>query len=154
VARALRLNEDLAEAVALGHDLGHAPFGHTGEEAIDRVLRAGYGRRFRHNEQSLRTVDLIEHEGRRLNLTMGVRDGIPNHTGAGTPSTFEGGIVRLVDRFAYVNHDIDDALRAGILDESELPAEPVAMLGETASERIDALVHDLVEHSEAAGAVT
>src|SRR5262249_54859442 len=88
------------------------------------------------------------------NLTMEVRDGILHHTGAGTPSTFEGGIVRLVDRFAYVNHDIDDALRAGILDESELPAEPVAMLGETASERIDALVHDLVEHSEAAGAVT
>jgi dGTPase len=153
VARALRLNEDLAEAVALGHDLGHAPFGHTGEEAIDRVLQARYDRRFRHNEQSLRTVDVIEHDGRGLNLTREVRDGILNHTGAGSPSTFEGGIVRLVDRFAYVNHDIDDALRAGILSESELPADPVAMLGEAASERIDALVHDLVEHSEVAGEV-
>jgi dGTPase len=116
VARALRLNEDLAEAVALGHDLGHAPFGHTGEEAIDRVLRR-YDRRFRHNQHSLRIVDVLEHDGRGLNLTLEVRDGILNHTGAGTPSTFEGGIVRLVDRFAYVNHDIDDALRAGILDE-------------------------------------
>jgi dGTPase len=152
VARALRLNEDLAEAVALGHDLGHAPFGHTGEEAIDRVLRR-YDRRFRHNEQSLRIVDVLEHDGRGLNLTLEVRDGILNHTGTGVPSTFEGGIVRLVDRFAYVNHDIDDALRAGILDERLLPPEPVALLGDTASERIDALVHDLVEHSETAGEV-
>ena len=152
VARALRLNEDLAEAVALGHDLGHAPFGHTGEEAIDRVLRR-YDRRFRHNEHSLRIVDVLEHDGRGLNLTLEVRDGILNHTGAGLPGTFEGGIVRLVDRFAYVNHDIDDALRAGILDERQLPTEPVALLGDTASERIDALVHDLVEHSETAGQV-
>ena len=152
VARALRLNEDLAEAIALGHDLGHAPFGHTGEEAIDRVLRR-YERRFRHNHQSLRIVDVLEHDGRGLNLTLEVRDGILNHTGDGRPSTFEGGIVRLVDRFAYVNHDIDDALRAGILDEGELPREPVALLGTTASERIDALVHDLVEHSETAGEV-
>src|SRR5215212_7093084 len=95
VARALRLNEDLAEAVALGHDLGHAPFGHTGEDAIDRVLRR-YDRRFRHNQHSLRIVDVLEHDGRGLNLTLEVRDGILNHTGAGTPSTFEGGIVRLV----------------------------------------------------------
>jgi dGTPase len=152
VARALRLNEDLSEAIALGHDLGHAPFGHTGEEAIDRVLRR-YGRRFRHNHHSLRIVDVLEHDGRGLNLTLEVRDGILNHTGDGLPSTFEGGIVRLVDRFAYVNHDIDDALRAGILDERELPREPVALLGETASERIDALVHDLVEHSDTAGEV-
>ena len=150
VARALRLNEDLAEAVALGHDLGHAPFGHTGEEAIDRVLRR-YDRRFRHNEHSLRIVDVLEHDGRGLNLTLEVRDGILNHTGAGLPGTFEGGIVRLVDRFAYVNHDIDDALRAGILDERQLPTEPVALLGDTASERIDALVHDLVETSGRAG---
>ena len=120
VARALRLNEDLSEAIALGHDLGHAPFGHTGEEAIDRVLRR-YDRRFRHNQHSLRIVDVLEHDGRGLNLTLEVRDGILNHTGAGLPSTFEGGIVRLVDRFAYVNHDIDDALRAGILDERQLP---------------------------------
>jgi dGTPase len=153
VARALRLNEDLAEAVALGHDLGHAPFGHTGEEALDRLLQREYGRHFRHNQHSLRIVDVLEHDGRGLNLTGQVRDGILNHTGAGTPSTFEGGIVRLVDRFAYVNHDIDDALRAGILDERELPPAPVALLGATASERIDLLVHDLVEHSDAAGEV-
>jgi dGTPase len=153
VARALRLNEDLAEAVALGHDLGHAPFGHTGEEALDRLLQRDHGRHFRHNEHSLRIVDVLEHDGRGLNLTSEVRDGILNHTGPGTPSTFEGGIVRLVDRFAYVNHDIDDALRAGILDERELPAAPVALLGATASERIDLLVHDLVEHSDAAGQV-
>jgi dGTPase len=153
VARALRLNEDLAEAVALGHDLGHAPFGHTGEEALDRLLQRAYGRHFRHNEHSLRIVDVLEHDGRGLNLTREVRDGILNHTGPGAPSTFEGGIVRLVDRFAYVNHDIDDALRAGILDERELPPAPVALLGATASERIDLLVHDLVEHSDAAGQV-
>ena len=153
VARALRLNEDLAEAVALGHDLGHAPFGHTGEEALDRLLQRDYGRHFRHNEHSLRIVDVLEHDGRGLNLTSEVRDGILNHTGPGKPSTFEGGIVRLVDRFAYVNHDIDDALRAGILDERELPPAPVALLGATASERIDVLVHDLVEHSDAAGQV-
>jgi dGTPase len=153
VARALRLNEDLSEAIALGHDLGHAPFGHTGEEAIDRVLRRDHGRRFRHNEHSLRVVDVLEHDGRGLNLTMEVRDGILNHTGAGLPSTFEGGIVRLVDRFAYVNHDIDDALRAGILTEEQLPPEPVALLGATASERIDALVHDLVETSDQTGEV-
>src|SRR3954449_12647137 len=152
VARALRLNEDLAEAVALGHDLGHAPFGHTGEEAIDRVLRR-YDRRFRHNQHSLRIVDVLEHDGRGLNLTLEVRDGILNHTGAGMPSTFEGGIVRLVDRFAYVNHDIDDALRAGILNERDLPGGPVSLLGATASDRIDALVHDLVETSDVAGAV-
>ncbi|MDX6534851.1 MAG: dGTPase [Gaiellales bacterium] len=153
VARALRLNEDLTEAVALGHDLGHAPFGHTGEEAIDGVLRREHGRRFRHNEHSLRVVDVLEHDGRGLNLTEEVRDGILHHTGAVEPSTLEGGIVRLVDRFAYVNHDIDDALRAGILDEGELPVEPVALLGDTASERIDALVHDLVETSDQAGAI-
>jgi len=153
VTRALRLNEDLAEAIALGHDLGHAPFGHTGEEAIDRVLRRDHDRRFRHNEQSLRIVDVLEHDGRGLNLTMEVRDGILNHTGAGLPGTFEGGIVRLVDRFAYVNHDIDDALRAGILVEEQLPEAPVALLGATASERIDALVHDLVETSDKAGEV-
>ena len=150
VARALRLNEDLSEAIALGHDLGHAPFGHTGEEAIDRALRR-YGRRFRHNHHSLRIVDVLEHDGRGLNLTLEVRDGILNHTGDGLPSTFEGGIVRLVDRFAYVNHDIDDAARAGILDPADLPAAPLALLGRTSSQRIDALVHDLVETSAVAG---
>jgi dGTPase len=153
VARALRLNEDLTEAVALGHDLGHPPFGHTGEEALDRVLRGRFGRRFRHNEHSLRVVDVLEHDFRGLNLTEEVRDGILHHTGPEEPGTLEAAIVRLVDRFAYVNHDIDDALRAGILDERALPAEPVALLGETASERIDVLVHDLVETSDAAGAI-
>jgi dGTPase len=153
VARALRLNEDLAEAAALGHDLGHAPFGHTGEAALDRVLQRDHGRRFWHNQHSLRIVDVLEHDGRGLNLTLEVRDAILNHTGPDLPATFEGGIVRLVDRFAYVNHDIDDALRAEILDERTLPDVPVALLGSSASERIDALVHDLVESSDVAGEV-
>jgi dGTPase len=150
VARALRLNEDLTEAVALGHDLGHPPFGHTGEEALDRCLkRLGSG--FRHNEHSLRTVDVLEHDGAGLNLTAEVRDGILNHTGDVDPASLEGRIVRLVDRFAYVNHDIDDAARAAILDPADLPAEPLALLGRSSSERIDALVHDLVETSDRAG---
>ena len=150
VARALRLNEDLAEAITLGHDLGHPPFGHTGEEALDRCLkRLGSG--FRHNEHSLRMVDVLERGGLGLNLTAEVRDGILNHTGPGTPASLEGRIVRLVDRFGYVNHDIDDAARAGILDPADLPGEPVALLGRTSSDRIDALVHDLVETSAVAG---
>jgi dGTPase len=150
VARALRLNEDLTEAIALGHDLGHPPFGHTGEEALDRCLkRLGSG--FRHNEHSLRMVDVLERGGAGLNLTAEVRDGILNHTGPGVPASLEGRIVRLVDRFGYVNHDIDDAARAEILDPADLPGEPVALLGRTSSERIDALVHDLVETSAKAG---
>jgi dGTPase len=153
VARALRLNEDLTEAIALGHDLGHAPFGHTGEEALDRVLEAEHGRRFRHNQQSLRVVEHLERDGAGLNLTWEVRDGILNHTGESEPATLEGAIVRLVDRFAYVNHDIDDALRAGILDYGELPAAPLELLGAGSSERIDSLVHDLVETSDAAGVI-
>jgi dGTPase len=151
VARALRLNEDLTEAVGLGHDLGHPPFGHTGEEALDAALRERVGRRFRHNEQSLRVVDVLERDGRGLNLTEPVRDGILRHTGADLPRTPEARIVRLVDRIAYINHDIDDAVRAGVLDENDLPREEIAILGGTGSERIDLLVHDLVEHSEAAG---
>jgi dGTPase len=150
VARALRLNEDLTEAVAFGHDLGHAPFGHTGEAALDEALR-GHGGHFRHNEQSLRVVDVLERDGEGLNLTEQVRDGILHHTGAGSPRTLEGRVVRLVDRFAYVNHDIDDAARAGILDPASLPGEPLERLGTTSSQRIDALVHDLVETSDAAG---
>ena len=150
VARALRLNEDLTEAIALGHDLGHPPFGHTGEEALDRCLkRVGSG--FRHNEHSLRMVDVPERGGAGLNLTAEVRDGILNHTGEGIPASLEGRIVRLVDRFGYVNHDIDDAARADILDPADLPGDPVALLGRTSSERIDALVHDLVETSAQAG---
>jgi dGTPase len=151
VARALRLNEDLTEAIALGHDLGHAPFGHTGEEVIDELLQARFGRRFRHNEHSLRVVDVLERDGRGLNLTAEVRDGILHHTGPGEPSTLEGKIVRVVDRVAYINHDIDDAVRAGALAPDELPAEDLAVLGPTGSRRIDTLVHDLVERSAAAG---
>ncbi len=152
VARALRLNEDLTEAIALGHDLGHPPFGHTGEEALDRCLkRLGSG--FRHNEHSLRMVDVLERGGAGLNLTAEVRDGILNHTGPAVPASLEGRIVRLVDRFGYVNHDIDDAGRADILDPADLPGEPVALLGGTSSERIDALVHDLVETSAKAGEI-
>ena len=145
VARALRLNEDLVEAIGLGHDLGHPPFGHIGEEVLDACLRERFGGSFRHNEHSVRLVEP-------LNVTEPVLDGILRHSG-GTdlPATLEGRIVRLVDRIAYINHDIDDALRAGIIDRSDLPAEEIAVLGDGGSERIDTLVHDLVEHSEAAG---
>jgi len=151
VARALRLNEDLTEAIAVGHDLGHAPFGHIGEEALDAALADRFGGHFRHNEQSLRVVEALERDGRGLNLTAEVRDGILNHTGAGTPSTLEGKVVRLVDRVAYINHDIDDALRAGLLRQEELPAAEIALLGERGSRRIDTLVHDIVEASADAG---
>jgi dGTPase len=148
VARALRLNEDLTEAIGLGHDVGHPPFGHIGEDVLDRAGRERFGRGFRHNEHSLRVVSVLE----RLNLTEPVRDGILRHSsGAGDPATLEGKIVRLVDRIAYINHDIDDAVRAGVLEHSDLPMEEIAILGPSGSARIDALVHDLVEHSEAAG---
>jgi dGTPase len=147
VARALRLNEDLTEAIGLGHDVGHPPFGHIGEAVLDACGRERFSRGFRHNEHSLRVVEHLE----ALNLTAAVRDGILRHSsGAGEPATLEGKIVRLVDRIAYINHDIDDALRAGVLAPGELPAEEVAVLGETGSARIDRLVHDLVEHSERA----
>jgi dGTPase len=144
VARALRLNEDLVEAIGLGHDMGHPPFGHAGEEALDLALQEHFGRSFRHNEHSL-TI------GESLNLTEEVRDGILTHTGRQEPATLEGKIVRIVDRVAYINHDIDDAVRFGILDPAELPQEEVALLGERGSARIDALVHDLVESSQQAG---
>ena len=121
VARALGLNEDLTEAISLGHDLGHPPFGHSGEEALDAALREHGEAGFRHNVHSLRVVDVLEREGRGLNLTEQVRDGILNHTGSDRPATLEGRIVKLVDRVAYINHDIDDALRAGILSEGDLP---------------------------------
>src|SRR4051794_31554210 len=154
VARALRLNEDLTEAIGLGHDLGHPPFGHIGEAVLDVCLRERYGRAFRHFEHSLRVVDHLENEGRGLNLDDDVRDGILGHSSrAPLPRTLEGAIVRLVDRVAYLNHDIDDAVRAGVLREADLPAEPISVLGETGSRRIDALVHDLVEHSERAGQI-
>jgi dGTPase len=151
VARALGLNEDLVEAIGLGHDLGHTPFGHTGEEALDEQLRRNFGRGFRHNEHSLRVVDHLERDGRGLNLTQEVRDGILNHTGPTEPTTLEGKIVRIVDRVAYINHDIDDAVRARILRQDELPREEIALLGATGARRIDRLVHDLVETSEVAG---
>lgn len=146
VARALRLNEDLVEAIGLGHDTGHTPFGHAGEEALDEALRARFGGGFRHNEQSFRIA-------KELNLTYEVCDGIRTHTGEREPTTYEGKIVRIVDRIAYVNHDIDDALRYGLLTEPDLPADEIELLGATGSERIDTLVHDLVESSEAAGDV-
>ncbi len=154
VARALGLNEDLVEAIGLGHDLGHPPFGHIGEEALDRCLAERFSASFRHHEHSLRVVDTLEREGRGLNLTLAVRDGIVGHSGrAAEPSTPEGGIVRLVDRIAYINHDIDDALRAGVIAAGDLPAEPITVLGDTGPRRIDALVHDLVEHSAQAGEI-
>jgi dGTPase len=152
VARALRLNEDLVEAIGLGHDLGHPPFGHIGEEALDRCLRERFGASFKHHEHSLRVVDELERDGQGLNLTMQVRDGIVSHSGrAAEPSTLEGKIVRLVDRVAYINHDIDDAVRAGVLDPADLPGGPIEVLGDSGPRRIDTLVHDLVEHSDAAG---
>ncbi len=151
VARALRLNEDLVEAIGLGHDLGHPPFGHAGEEALDALLQRRFGRRFRHNEHSLRVVDALERDGRGLNLTAEVRDGILNHPGPTEPDTRAGRIVRLVDRVAYINHDIDDAVRAGVLDPEELPREEIERLGPTGSRRVDALVHDLVETSAREG---
>src|SRR3954469_19576673 len=146
VARALGLNEDLTEAISLGHDLGHPPFGHTGEEVLDACLRERGGTGFRHNEHSLRVVEVIE----RLNLTAPVRDGILHHTGAEPPETFEGRIVRLVDRVAYINHDIDDAIRAGVLRFEDLPRAEIELLGTTGSERIETLVVDLLRHSEEA----
>ena len=147
VARALELNEDLVEAIAMGHDLGHAPFGHAGEAALDELLRERHGRRFEHNVQSLRVVDVLERDGRGLNLTREVRDGILHHTGPGRPATLEGQVVRLMDRVAYVNHDIDDALRAGVLSRTDLPADEVAALGDSTSRRLTTLVSDVVEAS-------
>src|SRR5206468_11856891 len=145
VARALRLNEDLAEAIGLGHDLGHPAFGHAGEEALDAVLRERFGLGFRHNEHSLRVVDHLERDGRSLNLTHEVCDGILTHTGEREPDSLEGKIVRLVDRVAYINHDIDDAVRYGLLSEEDLPREEIAILGSNGSARIDTLVHDHVD---------
>jgi dGTPase len=144
VARALALNEDLTEVIGLGHDLGHTPFGHAGEDALDAALRSRFGLRFRHNEQSHRIA-------RRLNLTHEVCEGILTHTGPVEPETLEGRIVRLVDRVAYINHDIDDALRYGLLEEGDLPHAEIELLGPSGSRRIDRLVHDLVETSAEAG---
>jgi dGTPase len=162
VARALRLNEDLVEAIGMGHDLGHPPFGHIGEEVLDTCLRERFGGGFRHYEHSLRVVERLEPAptstgpsvGTGLNLTEQVRDGIARHSSrAPEPGTLEGRIVRVMDRVAYINHDIDDAVRAGLLRERDLPAAPLAVLGRSGSARIDALVHDMVEHSERAGEI-
>ncbi|MGQ9746863.1 MAG: deoxyguanosinetriphosphate triphosphohydrolase [Candidatus Caldatribacteriaceae bacterium] len=153
IARALRLNEDLVEAISLGHDLGHTPFGHAGEEALDEVRQEG----FKHNEQSLRVVEVLENNGQGLNLTWEVRDGILKHSKtrsmslqcapADLPSTLEGQVVRLADIIAYVNHDIDDALRGGVIEEKELPKEAVEILGKTHRERINCMVRDIIEES-------
>ena len=144
-ARALRLNEDLAEAISLGHDLGHTPFGHLGEQALTPFL----GRPFRHNEQSLRVVDYLENDGRGLNLTWEVRDGIVNHTWSmPAPSTLEAQVVRFADRIAYINHDVDDAVRAGVIEPAELPDDALGVLGRTHADRVKTLVTDLVDRSE------
>jgi dGTPase len=154
VARALGLNEDLTEAIGLGHDLGHPPFGHIGEEVLDVCLRERYGTTFRHNHHSLRVVERLERDGAGLNLTEQVRDGILRHTWSEPdPATLEGRIVRLVDRIAYINHDIDDAMRAGVLRREDLPREEIELLGDSGSARIDTLVRDVIERFEATGEI-
>jgi len=139
ISRALRLNEDLTEAIALGHDLGHTPFGHTGEQVLNSLIEQG----FRHEEQSLRVVDFLE-QGKGLNLTWEVRDGIKNHTTRGNPATLEGQIVKISDWIAYINHDIDDAQRAGILNPADLPERLVNILGKKHSRRIDTMIKDVI----------
>ena len=147
ICRGLRLNEDLAEAAAYGHDLGHTPFGHAGEAALTDVT----GKPFRHNEQSLRVVDKLERDGAGLNLTYEVRMAILGHTGNFIPETLEGQVVRASDRIAYINHDIDDAMRAGILKESDIPREIADILGHSHSERINTLVMDMIDHTAETG---
>lgn len=160
VARALRLNEDLTEAIALGHDLGHTPFGHTGEAALNDALKklhakdAASPNGYHHNLQSLRIVESLEYEGKGLNLTWEVRDGIRCHTGRRRASTLEGQIVAICDRVAYVNHDIDDAIRAGVLTEERLPKDAVAVLGATINERITTMVTSLIETTAVSSSVT
>ncbi len=174
IARALRINEDLTEAIALGHDLGHTPFGHAGERALSAALwdlletqltdadlqgTEEYREQlfssdgspkvlFHHNEQSIRVVEKLEKKGKGLNLTWEVRDGILNHRSVGRPATLEGKVVRIADKIAYINHDIDDAIRAGIIAESDLPEECTRVLGHTTRDRINAMIHDIVLHSE------
>jgi dGTPase len=154
VARALALNEDLTEAIGLGHDLGHPPFGHIGEEVLDACLQERFNLRFRHNHHSLRIVEVLERDGAGLNLTEQVRDGILRHTWSEPePPTPEGRIVRLVDRIAYINHDIDDAIRAGVLRAEDLPREEIELLGDTGSRRIDTLVRDVIDEFERTGEI-
>ena len=143
IAKALRLNEDLVEAIALGHDLGHTPFGHAGEYVLNELCEDG----FRHNEQSVRTVEKLEKNGRGLNLTWEVRDGILNHQSSLTPSTLEGKIVRFSDKIAYINHDIDDAIRAQVLTEEDIPLELKKTLGFTTKQRLNTLIHNIIMNS-------
>ena len=143
IAKALRLNEDLVEAIALGHDLGHTPFGHAGERALNEVCPYG----FEHNEQSVRTVEKLEKNGQGLNLTVEVRDGILNHQTANMPSTLEGKIVRFSDKIAYIHHDMDDAIRAGILTDADVPKSIGVVIGYTLGERLDHFIHDIVTYS-------
>lgn len=143
IAKALRLNEELVEAIALGHDLGHTPFGHAGERALNELCPGG----FKHNEQSVRVVESIEKEGRGLNLTWEVIDGIRNHKTSGCPSTLEGQIVRLSDKIAYINHDIDDAIRGGILREEDIPKKYTDVLGTSVKGRLNTLVHNVIINS-------
>ncbi len=143
IARCLRLNEDLAEAISLGHDLGHTPFGHSGERVLDRLS----GGNFSHNEQSVRVVELLENEGKGLNLTKEVRDGILHHRKSGTPATLEGKAVSFADRIAYVTHDVDDALRAGVLKKEDLPQNALKVLGETSSARINSMIWSVYRKS-------
>ena len=144
IAKALRLNEDLAEAIALGHDLGHTPFGHAGERALKRVSPDG----FKHNEQSLRTVDILEKNGVGMNLTREVRDGILNHQMNTLPFTLEGQIVRLSDKIAYIHHDMDDAIRGGILTDDDVPEEIACVVGRTLGQRLDRFIHDIITTSQ------
>lgn len=144
IAKALRLNEDLTEAIALGHDLGHTPFGHAGERALNGICKEG----FKHNEQSVRVVEVLEKEGRGLNLTKEVRDGILNHKTSSMPSTLEGKIVRFSDKIAYMHHDMDDAIRGKILSEDDIPVELRKTLGNTTTKRLDTFIHDIVTNSQ------
>lgn len=146
IARALKLNEDLTEAIALAHDLGHTPFGHSGEFALNEALK-GTGYSFVHSAQSLRVVEKLEKDGRGLNLTVETRDGILNHGSSGHPSTLEGRCVQLCDKIAYINHDIDDAIRGGVLKESMLPPEYTRVLGTSVRERLDNMIHDIIKCS-------
>lgn len=143
ITKSLDLNEDLTEAIALGHDLGHTPFGHAGERTLNRVCSKG----FRHYEQSIRVVEVLENEGQGLNLTKEVRDGILNHKTTGNPSTLEGKVVRLSDKIAYINHDIDDAIRGKIIREEDIPKKYTDILGDTTRKRLDMLIHDIVKNS-------
>lgn len=144
IARALRLNEDLTEAIALGHDLGHTPFGHAGERALNEVCKEG----FEHHLQSIRVVECLDKNGQGMNLTWEVRDGIRNHQTAGNPATLEGKIVRYSDKIAYINHDIDDAIRGHIITEEDIPKEYTEILGHSSRERLNTLIHDIILNSE------